>query len=166
MKAPPKRRIRYYLLELTQALLEHLEYFEGNKTDEPYFTSPAKYTIESACREILQQTEIREYKYDKGSQKYIDVTYFSKSERQKFEQAQNKIIELEKWVSDLRDKLQQANRQAAKDRHNLTQLEKLMLDKVSLAIGRFERANPAVSIEGSLKDLILEETKDVQELLR
>lgn len=166
MKALPKRRIRYYLLELTQALLENLEYFEGNKTDEPYFTSSTKYTIEGACREILQQTEIREYKYDKGSQKYIDVTYFSKSERQKFEQAQNKIIELEKWARDLNDKLQQANRKAAKDRYNLTQLEDLLLGKVFRAIEHFERANPAVSIKASLKDLILKETKDVLKLLQ
>ena len=111
-------------------------------------------------------TEMREYEYDKGSQKYIDVTYFSKSERQKFEQAQNKITELEKRVSDLRDELQQANRQAAKDRYNLSQLEELMLGKVTIAIGRFELENPAVSIKDSLKGLILEETKNVQELLR
>jgi len=114
--------------------LENLEYFEGNKTDEPYFTSSAKYTIESACREILQQTEIPEYKYDEGSRKYIDVTYFSMSEKQKFEQAQNKIKELEKRITDLRNEVTLANRQADKDRYNLTQLEDLMLRKVTTAM--------------------------------
>jgi hypothetical protein len=178
MKAPPKQRIRYYLLELTQALLQHLDYFERNTTCKPNLGEVAKYsiddasaeaskyTIEDACLEILQQTGIRKYELDKSSKKRIDVTHFSKSERQKFEQAQNKIIELEKWVSDLRDEVQQVNRQAAKDRYNLTQLEDLILSKVTSAIERFERANPAVSIKGSLKNLILEETKNVQELLR
>lgn len=158
--------------------MEHLDYFEGNTTCEYDFAEAAKYsiddpsaklskhTIEHACLEILQQTGIRKYELDQSSKKLIDVTYFSKSEKQKFEQAQNKIKELQKCITDLKDKLQQANRQAAKDRYNLTQLEKLMLGKVTVAIGRFEHKNPAVSIKDSLTDLILEETKNVQKLLQ
>lgn len=178
MKTPPKPRIRYHLLELTQALLENLEYFEENTTYEPSFgeagkyfadghlAKASKYTIENACLEILQQTGIRKYELDKSTRKRIDVTYFSRSEKQKFEQAQNKIKELQKWVTNLRDEVEQVNRQAAKDRFNLTQLEDLILSKVTLAIERFERANPAVSIKANLRELILEETKNVQELLQ
>jgi len=166
MKTPPKPRIRYHLLELTQALLENLEYFEGNTIYEPHFAASAKSIIENACRNILQEIGIRQYQYDKGTQKYIDITHFNKSERQKFEQAQNKIKKLENLVTDLKDKIQHANNQSAKDKHNLSQLKRLILGKLTLAIERFERANPVVSIKANLRELILEETKDVQELLQ
>ena len=166
MKAPPKRRIRYYLLELTQAVLEHLEHFEENTTPEPHFAATAKYTIEGACREILQQAGIRKYEYDKGTGKYIDITYFSKSEKEKFKAAQNKIKELEKRITDLRDEHQNTRKELASSKYHLTQLEDVLLRKVFNALDLFERANPAVSIKANLKDLILEETKNVQGLLQ
>lgn len=166
MKAPPKQRIRHYLLKLTQALLQHLEHFEENTTPEPHFAATAKYTIENACREILQQAGIRKYEYDKSTGKYIDITYFSKSEKEKFKTAQNKIRELEKWITDLRDENQNTRKELASSKYRLTHLEDVLLGKVFNAIDLFERANPAVSIKANLKNLILEETKNVQDLLQ
>lgn len=162
----PKRRIRYYLLELTQAVLEHLEYLEENTTPESPFVFPAKYTIENACREILEQAGIRKYEYDKGTGKYIDITYFSKSEKEKFKAAQNKIKELEKRITDLKDEHQNTRKELASSKYRLTHLEDVLLRKVFDSIDLFERANPAVSIKANLKDLILEETKNVQGLLQ
>jgi len=162
----PKRRIRHYLLELTQAVLEHLEYLEENVTGDPHFAATAKYTIENACLEILQQTGIRKYEYDKSSGKRIDITHFSKSEKEKFKTAQDRIRDLEKRLGERHDEHQKTKRELGMSKYRLTQLEDVLLGKVFNALDLFERANPAVSIKANLKDLILKETKNVQDLLQ